>query len=53
MIRAFEGGSGAFDHGKKNYWYAREDGIYFTHGREIKKEREEMSHDQEIEKKTI
>ncbi|KAL0694198.1 hypothetical protein Bca4012_061378 [Brassica carinata] len=37
MIRAFEGGSGAFDHGKKNYWYAREDGIYFTHGQEVPK----------------
>ncbi|CAN7025665.1 unnamed protein product [Brassica oleracea var. botrytis] len=51
MIRAFEGGSGAFDHGKKNYWYAREDGIYFTHGQEVPKlEKCQMSHDQEIEK---
>ncbi|CAH8357732.1 unnamed protein product [Eruca vesicaria subsp. sativa] len=37
MIRAFEGSSGAFDHGKKNYWDAREDGIYFTHGQEVSK----------------
>ncbi|KAF8093491.1 hypothetical protein N665_0383s0118 [Sinapis alba] len=37
MIRAFEGSSGAFDHGKKNYWNAREDGIYFTHGQEVPK----------------
>ncbi|KAF8093497.1 hypothetical protein N665_0383s0124 [Sinapis alba] len=37
MIRAFEGSSGAFDHGKTNYWYVREDGIYFTHGQEMSK----------------
>lgn len=32
MIRVFEGGSGVFDYGKKNYWYVREDGIYFMYG---------------------
>ncbi|ESQ50620.1 hypothetical protein EUTSA_v10023189mg [Eutrema salsugineum] len=37
MIRAYEGSSGAFDHGKRNYWDAREDGIYFTHGKEVPK----------------
>lgn len=36
-IRAFESGSGAFDHGKQNFWDAREDGIYFTHGSEAPK----------------
>lgn len=33
-IRAFEGASGAFDHGKENFWDCRPDGIYFTHGTE-------------------
>ncbi|ESQ55950.1 hypothetical protein EUTSA_v10027484mg [Eutrema salsugineum] len=36
-IRAFEGESGVFDHGKQNFWDAREDGIYFTHGKEVPK----------------
>ncbi|EFH49978.1 hypothetical protein ARALYDRAFT_909503 [Arabidopsis lyrata subsp. lyrata] len=36
-IRAFESGTGAFDHGKKNFWDAREDGIYFTHGKKTPK----------------
>ncbi|ESQ55952.1 hypothetical protein EUTSA_v10027181mg [Eutrema salsugineum] len=36
-IRAFECGSGAFDHGKQNFWDLREDGIYFSHGKETPK----------------
>ncbi|CAH8262704.1 unnamed protein product [Arabidopsis lyrata] len=36
-IRAFQGASGSFDHGKTNYWDIREDGIYFTHGKDIPK----------------
>ncbi|EOA22535.1 hypothetical protein CARUB_v10003189mg [Capsella rubella] len=36
-IRAYEGPSGAFDYGKTNYWDAREDGIYFTHGKDVSK----------------
>ncbi|CAL9234247.1 unnamed protein product [Arabidopsis halleri] len=34
-IRAFQGASGSFDHGKTNYCDIREDGIYFTHGKDI------------------
>ncbi|EOA18850.1 hypothetical protein CARUB_v10007472mg [Capsella rubella] len=34
---AYESGSLVFHHGKKNYWDAREDGIYFTHGKEMPK----------------
>jgi len=29
-IRAYQGSSGSFDHGKTNYWDIREDGVYFT-----------------------
>ncbi|EOA22471.1 hypothetical protein CARUB_v10003119mg [Capsella rubella] len=36
-IRAYQGSSGAFDHGKTNYWDIREDGIYFTHGKDVPK----------------
>ncbi|CAH2079041.1 unnamed protein product [Thlaspi arvense] len=36
-IRAYSGGSALFEHGKKNYWDFREDGIYFTHGKAIPK----------------
>ncbi|KAL1200178.1 putative S-protein [Cardamine amara subsp. amara] len=36
-IRAFQGASGAFDHGKQNFWDCRTDGIYFTHGKDAPK----------------
>lgn len=36
-IRAFQGASGAFDHGKQNFWDVRVDGIYFTHGKDVPK----------------
>ncbi|KAL9278323.1 putative plant self-incompatibility S1 [Arabidopsis thaliana] len=36
-IRAYQGSSGSFDHGKTNYWDIREDGVYFTHGKDVPK----------------
>ncbi|KAF8097314.1 hypothetical protein N665_0291s0023 [Sinapis alba] len=33
LFRAYEGGGVIVHYGKKNFWDAREDGIYFTHGR--------------------
>ncbi|EOA18864.1 hypothetical protein CARUB_v10007487mg [Capsella rubella] len=36
-FEAYEGGGFIVHYGKKNYWDAREDGIYFTHGKEIPK----------------
>ncbi|CAN7067924.1 unnamed protein product [Brassica rapa subsp. trilocularis] len=32
LFKAYEGGGLIVHYGKKNYWDAREDGIYFTHG---------------------
>ncbi|EOA19636.1 hypothetical protein CARUB_v10002986mg [Capsella rubella] len=37
LFRAYEGASGIFDHGKQNFWDVREDGVYFTHGKETPK----------------
>lgn len=31
LFKAYEGGGLIVHYGKKNYWDAREDGIYFTH----------------------
>ncbi|XP_010419276.1 PREDICTED: uncharacterized protein LOC104704980 [Camelina sativa] len=36
-FRAYEGGGFVVHYGKKNFWEAREDGIYFTHGIEMPK----------------
>ncbi|KAF8114176.1 hypothetical protein N665_0040s0031 [Sinapis alba] len=36
-FRAYEGGGFIVHYGKKNFWDAREDGIYFTHGKELPK----------------
>ncbi|CAF1868959.1 unnamed protein product, partial [Brassica oleracea var. botrytis] len=36
-FRAYEGGGFIVHYGKKNFWDAREDGIYFTHGKETPK----------------
>ncbi|EOA28447.1 hypothetical protein CARUB_v10024656mg [Capsella rubella] len=36
-FRAYEGGGLIRRYGKKNIWEAREDGIYFTHGKETPK----------------
>ncbi|XP_020882805.1 S-protein homolog 10 [Arabidopsis lyrata subsp. lyrata] len=36
-FRAYTGGGLIVHYGKKNFWEAREDGIYFTHGKEIPK----------------
>ncbi|CAN8242088.1 unnamed protein product [Cochlearia groenlandica] len=36
-FRAYEGGGIIVHYGKKNFWDAREDGIYFTHGKEAPK----------------
>ncbi|CAN8257987.1 unnamed protein product [Cochlearia groenlandica] len=33
-FRAYEGGGGIIHYGKQNFWYARDDGVYFTHGEE-------------------
>ncbi|XP_056850724.1 S-protein homolog 9-like [Raphanus sativus] len=32
LVRAYEGGGIIVHYGKRNFWDAREDGIYFTHG---------------------
>ncbi|CAD5333389.1 S-protein 9 [Arabidopsis thaliana] len=34
---AYQGGGLIVHYGKKNFWDAREDGIYFTHGKETPK----------------
>ncbi|CAH8277415.1 unnamed protein product [Arabidopsis lyrata] len=34
---AYEGGGFIVHYGKKNFWDAREDGIYFTHGQKMPK----------------
>lgn len=34
---AYEGGGVIVHYGKENFWDAREDGIYFTHGKETPK----------------
>ncbi|CAN6917843.1 unnamed protein product [Brassica oleracea] len=34
---AYKGGGFIVHYGKKNFWDAREDGIYFTHGKELPK----------------
>jgi len=36
-FRAYKGGGLIVHYGKKNFWDAREDGIYFTHGKETPK----------------
>ncbi|CAG7908182.1 hypothetical protein BRARA_D02370 [Brassica rapa] len=36
-FRAYEGGGFIVHYGKENFWDAREDGIYFTHGKETPK----------------
>ncbi|ESQ37814.1 hypothetical protein EUTSA_v10029254mg [Eutrema salsugineum] len=36
-FRAYKGGGLIVHYGKKNFWDAREDGIYFTHGKEAPK----------------
>ncbi|CAH8263196.1 unnamed protein product [Arabidopsis lyrata] len=36
-FRAYKGGGLIVHSGKKNFWEVREDGIYFTHGKEIPK----------------
>lgn len=36
-FRAYEGGGLIVHYGKENFWDAREDGVYFTHGKETPK----------------
>lgn len=36
-FRAYEGGGVIVHYGKNNFWDAREDGIYFTHGKDTPK----------------
>ncbi|EOA37673.1 hypothetical protein CARUB_v10012301mg [Capsella rubella] len=36
-FRAYESGGVIVHYGKQNFWYAKEDGIYFTHGQEAPK----------------
>ncbi|VYS53237.1 unnamed protein product [Arabidopsis thaliana] len=36
-FRAYKGGGLVVHYGKRNFWDAREDGIYFTHGKETPK----------------
>ncbi|CAH8254459.1 unnamed protein product [Arabidopsis lyrata] len=36
-FRAYKSGGLIVHHGKMNFWDAREDGIYFTHGKQIPK----------------